>query len=41
MIKEKLDGINNSMTLLKGRKMVYSWGIFPLPNQSTALAELK
>ena len=42
MIKEKLDFINNAVTLLKGREMIY-YGfesrIFPLPNQLIVLAE--
>ena len=42
MIKEKSDLINSAMALLKGREIVYNGlesGIFPLPNQSIALAE--
>ena len=42
MIKEKLDFINNAVTLLKGTEMVYygsESGIFPLPNQLIVLAE--
>ena len=42
MIKEKLDFINNAVTLLKGTEMVYygsDSGIFPLPNQLIVLAE--
>ena len=40
MIKEKLDFINNAVTLVKGREMIY-YGfesrIFPLPNQLIVL----
>ena len=42
MIKEKPDVINNAMTLLKEREMIYNGfdsKIFPLPNQSIVLPE--
>ena len=42
MIKERLDAINNALTVPKGRGMVYNFfenGIFQLLNQSIMLAK--
>ena len=42
MIKQKSDFINNAMTLLKEKQMIYNrfeGGIFPLTNQPIVLAK--